>query len=77
MKITFGEVRLCPRCGGSGKASKLNEADQKERNRQLRRARIRQDEPPPLVKSDCPNCKGRGLVTLLVERRVPGEATYD
>lgn len=63
MGIVFGQIIPCRTCKGDGKRHrKMTDAEQSERNRELRRAKARGEEPPPLD-TRCEDCNGEGYVT--------------
>jgi len=58
--IVFGQAEPCPDCGGQGTRA-MNDAERNERSRELRIAKRRREEPPPIVKRSCDTCNGTGL----------------
>jgi DnaJ-class molecular chaperone len=59
--IAFGQHLPCPNCGGSGELP-LNDQEKNARAKELRMAKKRMEEPPPIVHSQCAVCHGAGFV---------------
>jgi len=58
--IVFGLAEPCADCGGKGTRA-MNDAERNERSRELRIAKRRREEPPPIADHDCDTCHGTGL----------------